>query len=97
MEPEGDFRRVLELFDEATVTVDQAAQDALAKEIFWLNSNNLWTIGTIGGSPLEQGIVVAKNNFFNVPTSTPERHVLNEDSVHTPANCVPAQYFMRQA
>jgi len=97
VEPEGDFRRVLELFDEATVTVDQAAQDALAKEIFWLNSNNLWTIGTIGGSPLEQGIVVAKNNFFNVPTSTPERHVLNEDSVHTPANCVPAQYFMRQA
>ena len=40
---------------------------------------------------------MAKNYFFNIPTSTPERHVLNEDSVHTPANCVPAQYFMRQA
>ncbi|NPV06968.1 MAG: ABC transporter substrate-binding protein [Anaerolineae bacterium] len=97
VEPQGDLRRVLEVFDEATVTIDQAAQDELAKEIFRINVANLWTIGTIGGTPLEQGLVIAKNYFRNVPESTPERHVHNEDSVHTPANCVPAQYFMRQA
>ncbi|MGI6209818.1 MAG: ABC transporter substrate-binding protein, partial [Anaerolineae bacterium] len=88
VEPTGDLRRVLELFDQATVTIDQEAQDELAREIFRINVANLWTIGTIGGTPLEQGLVVAKNYFFNVPESTPERHVHNEDSVHTPANCV---------
>ncbi|MHB0876241.1 MAG: ABC transporter substrate-binding protein [Anaerolineae bacterium] len=97
VEPTGDLRKVLDLFDEATVTIDMAAQDELAKEIFRTNSANLWTIGTVGGTPLEQGVVIAKNNFLNVPESTPERHVWSEDSVHTPSNCVPAQYFMKQA
>ncbi|MGI6209723.1 MAG: ABC transporter substrate-binding protein [Anaerolineae bacterium] len=97
VEPEGDLRKVIELFDEAQTTVSEEDRIALAKEIFWLMSKNLWIIGTIGGTPLEQGLVIAKNNFLNVPESTPDRHVFNEDSVHTPANCIPAQYFMRQA
>ncbi|MGI6209819.1 MAG: ABC transporter substrate-binding protein, partial [Anaerolineae bacterium] len=96
VEPTGDLRTVIDVFTEATATIDQAAQDELAKEIFRINSRNLWSIGTIGGTPLEQGLVIVKNYFFNVPESTPDRHVLNEDSVHTPANCVPAQYFMRK-
>lgn len=97
IEPTGDLRKVLDIFDEATVTIDQAAQDELAKQIFRINTANLWTIGTVGGTPLEQGVVVIKDYFYNVPESTPERHVFNEDSVHTPANCVPAQYFMAKA
>jgi peptide/nickel transport system substrate-binding protein len=97
IEPTGDLRRVQELFDQATVTIDEAERIELAKEIFRINVANLWTIGTVGGTPLEQGLVVVKNYFFNVPESTPERHVQSEASVGTPANCVPAQYFMRQA
>jgi peptide/nickel transport system substrate-binding protein len=97
IEPTGDLRRVIDLFDQAQVTPDEAERTELAKEIFRVNLANLWTIGTIGGTPLEMGVVVTKNNFRNVPESTPERHVHNEDSVHTPANCIPAQYFMRQS
>jgi len=97
VEPTGDLRRVQEIFDEATRTISEEDRIALGKEIFWINSDNLWTIGTIGGTPLEQGLVIVKNNFFNVPTSTPERHVQSEASVGTPANCVPAQYFIRQS
>jgi peptide/nickel transport system substrate-binding protein len=96
VEPTGDLRKVLDLFDEAKMTIDMAKQDELAKEIFRINLRNLWTIGTIGGTPLEQGVVVVKNNFRNVPESTPERHVHNEDSVHTPANVPPCQYFFKQ-
>ena len=81
-----------------TVTVDEAKpRTSWPRRSSALNLANLWTIGTVGGTPLEQGVVVVKNNFRNVPESTAERHVYNEDSVHTPANCVPAQYFMRQA
>ncbi|MGI6209851.1 MAG: ABC transporter substrate-binding protein [Anaerolineae bacterium] len=97
VEPEGDLRRVQELFDQAQTTIDDEERIELGKEIFRINSRNLWTIGTIGGTPLEQGLLIVKNNFFNVPESTPERHVFNEDSVHSPSNCVPAQFFIRQA
>jgi len=93
VEPQGDLKRVLEVYDEAKVTIDEAERDELAREIFRINLANLWTIGTIGASPMVMGIVVVKNNFRNVP----ESGVCNEDAVHTPANCVPAQYFFKQS
>lgn len=95
VEPTGDLRRVLDLFDEATMTIDMEAQDELAREIFRINLRQLWTIGTIGASPMVMGMVIVKNNFRNVPGEG--FRVWNEDSVHTPANCVPAQYFIRQS
>jgi peptide/nickel transport system substrate-binding protein len=93
IEPEGDFRRVLDVLDEATVEPDEATRDELAREIFRINLANLWTIGTVGATPMSKGIVIVKNNFRNVP----EYPIGNEDAVHSPANVVPAQYFMRQS
>lgn len=96
IEPAGDLKRVLEIWEETQITADEAKRDELAKEIFRINLANLWTIGTVGGTPLEMGMVVVKNNFRNVPESPPDRHVFNEDSVHTQASIIPAQYFFKQ-
>lgn len=93
IEPQGDLRRVLDILDEASVEPDEAKRDELAREIFRINLANLWTIGTVGASPMVKGIVIVKNHFRNVP----DWPICSEDAVHTPANVVLAQCFIRQA
>lgn len=47
--------------------VSAEEQIELGREIFRLNADNVWTIGTVGLSPMVMGTVVVKNNFRNVP------------------------------
>src|SRR4030095_15672005 len=62
--PEGDLAKSLELFDQLKATTDQAKQTELGRQIVKLESDNAWTIGTVGAIPSN---TVVKNNFRNVP------------------------------
>ena len=62
--PEGDLRRVIELYQLLEETPDDPGQIRLFSEILALNQKNLWVIGTVGGLP---SMVLVKNTFKNVP------------------------------
>jgi peptide/nickel transport system substrate-binding protein len=62
----------------------------LGKEIFRLNCEELWTIGTIGLSPMVMGVIVCKNKFRNVPEETANNVIIN-----TPGNAFPEQFFWK--
>ncbi|MGQ9630108.1 MAG: ABC transporter substrate-binding protein [bacterium] len=91
VEPPGDLMKIVELRERAIATTDEQEQIRLVKEIFRLNTENLWTIGTVGGSPMVMGVIVVKNNFRNVPEVA---H--NDVVVHTPGNADPPQFFFKK-
>lgn len=90
IEPKGDMMRTVELTEQAK-GVEEADRAELGKEIFRLNCNNLWTIGTIGLSPMVMGTVVCKTKFRNVPDACG-----NSDAMSTPGNANPEQFFWKQ-
>jgi peptide/nickel transport system substrate-binding protein len=63
-EPQGDAKRVQELFDEMQVTVDEARRLEIGNEILRLNIENLWNIGDVGEVPIP---VILGANFRNYP------------------------------
>ncbi|MEZ4865948.1 MAG: ABC transporter substrate-binding protein [Caldilineaceae bacterium] len=90
VEPDGDLRRVLELTEQGK-GVSEEERIQLGKEIFQLNAENIWTIGTVGLSPMVMGVVVVKNNFRNVPDVA-----ANSVVVQTPGSARPEQFFFKQ-
>lgn len=88
VEPTGNFKKAILLYDEAIKTTNPAKRLTLAKEIIRLNSENLWTIGTVGLAPATMGIGVVKNNFRNVPEKA-----LSDVTLTSPGNTHPEQYF----
>ena len=91
MRPTKELMKVIELYEKARATTDEQERIRLTKEIFRLNSENLWTIGTVGASPMVMGVIVVKNNFRNVPEKA---H--NDVVVHTPGNANPPQFFIKK-
>jgi len=91
MRPTKELMKVIELYEKARATTDEQERIRLTKEIFRLNSENLWTIGTVGASPMVMGVIVVKNNFRNVPEKA---H--NDVVVHTPGNANPPQFSSKR-
>jgi peptide/nickel transport system substrate-binding protein len=87
VEPTGDMRRVLELYDEISVTVDTEEQQRLFRQILELDKKNLWAIGIATAPPQP---VIVKNDFHNVPEEgVSDWHLL------TPGSTAPEQYFIQ--
>ncbi len=86
VEPTGDARRAQQLFDEAQVTIDTQKQLDILKEIERLDLKNIWEVLTLGPGPT---IMIAKNNFRNVPE---EPYCWLHDS-----DSWAEQYFIKQA
>ena len=87
MEPPAPIKKIMELVDTArTVGPDQ--QVKLAQEIFRLWADNLYEIGTVGLTPMVQGVVVANTRFRNVPTT-----LGNDWPLRSPGNARPEQFF----
>ncbi|MEX0885902.1 MAG: ABC transporter substrate-binding protein [Phycisphaeraceae bacterium] len=63
-EPTGALREVIELYKEAEVTPDHAAQAELFRQIIALNREHLWAIGTVGRGPVP---VIIHERMRNVP------------------------------
>jgi peptide/nickel transport system substrate-binding protein len=87
MEPPAPIKKIMELVDTArTVGPDQ--QVKLAQEIFRIWADNLYEIGTVGLTPMVQGVVVANTRFRNVPTT-----LGNDWPLRSPGNARTEQFF----
>jgi peptide/nickel transport system substrate-binding protein len=87
IEPTGNIKRIVDIIEEAkTVGVEQ--QIALAKELFTITSTELYGIGTVGLTPMIQGVVVVNEDLRNVPLV-----VANDWPLRTPGDARPEQFF----
>ncbi len=87
IEPTGSIKRIVDIIEEAkTVGVEQ--QIELAKELFTITSSELYGIGTVGLTPMIQGVVVVNSDLKNVPLV-----VANDWPLRTPGDARPEQFF----
>jgi peptide/nickel transport system substrate-binding protein len=87
VEPPAEIKKIVELIDTAkTVGPDQ--QTRLAQEIMKIWADNIWEVGTIGLTPMVQGVVVAGAKFRNVPTT-----LGNDWPLRSPGNARTEQFF----
>jgi peptide/nickel transport system substrate-binding protein len=87
MEPTPEIARLVEIIDEAKVS-GRERQIELAKELFQIWADNIWEVGTVGLTPMVQGVVVVNENLRNVPETAG-----NDWPLRTPGNTRPEQFF----
>ncbi|HXV41751.1 MAG TPA: ABC transporter substrate-binding protein [Anaerolineae bacterium] len=90
LEPPAEIAQIVDIIDEAK-TVSRGQQIQLAQELFQLWADNVWEMGTVGLTPMVQGVVVVNDNLYNVPTSAG-----NDWPLRTPGNTRPEQFFFKQ-
>ena len=71
-EVQQELARVIELHDKADSATPEEKIE-LAQEVFRMQADNLWTIGTVGNTPAVLGIAVVNNDFRNVPGNQPHQ------------------------
>lgn len=87
VEPSDDIKRLVEIIDEAKTSA-RPRQIALAKELFQSWADNVWEIGTVGMTPMIQGVLVANSKLRNVPEVAG-----NDWPLRTPGDTRLEQYF----
>jgi len=87
MEPPAPIKKIVELIDTAR-TVGPDGQVKAAQEIFRIWADNLYEVGTVGLTPMVQGVVVAGTRFRNVPTT-----LGNDWPLRSPGNARTEQFF----
>jgi peptide/nickel transport system substrate-binding protein len=90
LEPIPEFKRLVELREQAK-TVGRAGQIEIAQEIYRVWSDNLFQVGTVGLTPMIQGVVVVNQNMRNVPEL-----LANDWPLRTPGNARPEQFYYVQ-
>jgi peptide/nickel transport system substrate-binding protein len=90
IEPSPEFKRIVEIIDTGkTVGIDEQVE--LAHELFEIWAEAVYEIGTVGLTPLVQGVVVINNTLMNVPLS-----LGNDWPLRTPGNANPEQFYFDQ-
>jgi peptide/nickel transport system substrate-binding protein len=87
VEPIEPIKRIMQLVDTAR-TVGRDGQVQAAQELFRIWADNVFEIGTVGLTPMVQGVVVVNTKLHNVPTTTS-----NDWPLRTPGNTRTEQYF----
>jgi peptide/nickel transport system substrate-binding protein len=82
-----EFQRIVEIIDMGK-TVGREEQIKLGQELFRLWAEQAYEIGTVGLTPLVQGVVVVNNNLKNVPET-----LGNDWPLRTPGNANPEQFY----
>jgi len=90
IEPPAEIKRLVEITDEAK-TVGMERQVELAQELFRVWADNAWQIGTVGLTPMIQGVIVANEDLRNVPEVAG-----NDWPLRTPGDTRPEQYFFER-
>lgn len=90
MEPPAELKRILQIVDTAR-TVGPDEQVKLAQELYRIWADNVYEIGTIGLTPMVQGVVVVNTKFRNVPTT-----LGNDWPLRSPGNARTEQFFFAQ-
>jgi peptide/nickel transport system substrate-binding protein len=89
VEPPAPVKRLVELIDKAK-RADPKEQARDAQEIFKIWVDNMYEIGTVGLTPMDQGIVVVNVRMRNVPTK------LGKDwPLRTPGNARTEQFYYK--
>ena len=86
-EPTPAVKRIVEIVDTAR-TVPPEEQVPLSKELFRIFTDNMFEIGTIGLTPMVQGVVVVNNRFRNVPAT-----MGNDWPLRSPGNARTEQFY----
>lgn len=89
IEPEGDLRRTIDLYEEAKAAPNDDIRFEKGMAIYQINNDNLWTVGTVTAT-LTPAIV--RNNFRNVPSE-----FVNGTINGAPNNANPCTWFFKQA
>lgn len=87
MEPPPEVKRIVEIVDKAR-TVGPDEQVKLSQELYRIWADNLYEIGTVGLTPMVQGVVVTSAKFQNVPKT-----LGNDWPLRSPGNARTEQFF----
>jgi peptide/nickel transport system substrate-binding protein len=87
VEPPEPLKRLMQLVDTAR-TVGHDGQVQAAQELFRIWADNVYEIGTIGLTPMVQGVVVINTKLHNVPMT-----LGNDWPLRTPGNARTEQFF----
>lgn len=90
MEPPAEIKRIVEIIDTAK-TVGDDEKVVLAKELFNIWVDQAYELGTVGLTPMVQGVVVVNNAMRNVPDT-----VGNDWPLRTPGNARTEQFYFKQ-
>jgi peptide/nickel transport system substrate-binding protein len=87
VEPIPPIKRIMQLIDIGRSS-GRDGQIAAAQELFRIWADNVFEIGTIGLTPMVQGVVVVNSKMHNVPTT-----LANDWPLRTPGNARTEQFF----
>jgi peptide/nickel transport system substrate-binding protein len=87
VEPPPPIKRIMELVDTAR-KVGPDGQAKAAQDLFRIWSDEVYEIGTVGLTPMIQGVVVVNAKFHNVPAT-----IGNDWPLRTPGNARTEQFF----
>ncbi|MCP4357582.1 MAG: ABC transporter substrate-binding protein, partial [Chloroflexi bacterium] len=90
MEPSAEIKQLVDLIEEGKISA-RGRQIEIAQELFKLWADNVWEIGTVGLTPMVQGVVVTNANMRNVPEVAG-----NDWPLRTPGDTRPEQFFYVQ-
>jgi len=90
VEPTPEIKQIVDIIDEAKVS-PRARQIELAQELFRLWADQIYEIGTVGLTPMVQGVVVVNADLRNIPEVAG-----NDWPLRTPGDTRPEQYFYAQ-
>ncbi len=87
VEPTEPLKRIMALIDTAR-REGRDSQIKAAQELFQIWADNVFEIGTVGLTPMVQGVVVVNSKMHNVPTT-----IGNDWPLRTPGNARTEQFF----
>jgi peptide/nickel transport system substrate-binding protein len=87
VEPIEPLKQIMQLIDTAR-TVGHDGQVKAAQDLFRIWADNVFEIGTVGLTPMVQGVVVVNSKMHNVPTT-----IGNDWPLRTPGNARTEQFF----
>ncbi|CAN5567654.1 ABC transporter substrate-binding protein [soil metagenome] len=87
VEPDPQTKRIVEIVNTAR-TVGPDEQVKLSQELYRNWADNLYEIGTVGLTPMVQGVVVTNVRFRNVPTT-----LGNDWPLRSPGNARTEQFY----
>lgn len=90
IEPPAEMARVEELFQLAAGAPPDERL-AMAQELWQIILDNQWAIGTVGLSPMIQGVRVVSNNMHNVPARQ-----INSAVTGNPGAARPEQWYLTE-
>ncbi len=85
--PAPELQKLMDIIDEAKVSGPDR-QIELAHELFKIWTDEVYEIGTVGLTPMVQGVIVVNQKLHNVPETAG-----NDWPLRTPGNTRPEQYF----